>query len=270
MPKAQPLNERAQHLLKILVERYIEEGQPVGSRSLSKGAGLNLSPATIRNVMADLEDLGFITSPHTSAGRMPTASGYRFFIDTLLTVKPLHQELVAKMKSEIAQNSSPDELLETASRLLSETTHMAGLVMLPKTNTQTFNHVEFIPLSAGRLLVILVSGQQVHNKVIQAPRNFSPGELRTAANFLNQRFSGRDIQSVRDTLLAELKEDRERLSQELQDAQALGELALSQSQDTRKPLMVSGEINLMDFSELANLEYFRGLFETLHLSLIHI
>lgn len=264
VPKAQPLNERAQHLLKVLVERYIEEGLPVGSRSLSKDAGLNLSPATIRNVMADLEDLGFITAPHTSAGRMPTASGYRFFIDTLLTVKPLHQDLIQKLEVEIRQKSSPSNLLETASRLLSETTHMASLVMLPKTDTQTFSHIEFVPLSEQRLLVILVSGQQIHNKVIEAPRNFTPEELRVSANFLNHRFAGKDIQSIKDALISELQKDRERLSQELLDAAALGKLALTQQQDSRNPLMVSGEINLMDFTELADLEYFRGLFETLH------
>ena len=259
------LNDRAQHLLKVLVERYIGEGQPVGSRALAKEAGLNLSPATIRNVMADLEDLGLITAPHTSAGRMPTTSGYRVFIDSLLTVRPLQEEFVRQLKDEIVQQQSPEDLLEAASRLLSETTRMAGVVMLPRHETRTFSHIEFLPLSEGRLLVILISGkQEVHNKIIQAPRHFSPAELQAAANFLNSRFAGRDVGQVKETLLREVRETRERLSQEILDAAHLGELALNPTAPPKKPLLVSGEINLMDFSELANIEQFRSLFETLH------
>ena len=167
------LTERAQHLLKVLVERYIDEGQPVGSRALSRGAGLNLSPATIRNVMADLEDLGLITAPHTSAGRMPTVSGYRLFIDTLLTVKPLHQEVAQQIRKGLGVQESSADLLETASRLLSETTRMAGIVSLPRRQSESFSHIEFLPLSEDRILVILVTDQQeVHNKIIQAPRPF--------------------------------------------------------------------------------------------------
>lgn len=264
MQNTHRLNERAQHLLKVLVQRYIDEGQPVGSRSLAKDAGLNLSPATIRNVMADLEDLGLITAPHTSAGRMPTVSGYRFFIDTLLTTKPLDQGLLRQLQQEISSDTSPGELLEAASRVLSETTHMAGLVMLPRTEPQGFSHIEFVSLSDRRLLAILVSGQQIHNKIIQTPRPFSPDEIRTAANFLNSRFAGRDIQGVRETLLRETRETRERLSQELLDAAALGDLALESGSRPTNPLLVSGETNLMDFSELANLERFRPLLETLH------
>ena len=176
------------------MERYIDEGQPVGSRALAKEAGLNLSPATIRNVMADLEDLGLITAPHTSAGRMPTNSGYRLFIDTLLTVRPLEEQFIRQLNEEIVQQQSPADLLEATSRLLSETTHMAGVVMLPRHETQTFTHIEFLPLSEGRLLVILISGQQeIQNKIIQAPREFTPADLQAAANFLNSRFAGRDV-----------------------------------------------------------------------------
>lgn len=263
MPNAHRLNERAQHLLKVLVQRYIDEGQPVGSRSLAKDAGLNLSPATIRNVMADLEDLGLITAPHTSAGRMPTVTGYRFFIDTLLTVKPLDGALIRQMQQEINAEISPGDVLEAASRMLSETTHMAGLVMLPRREPSAFSHIEFVALSEHRLLVILVCGQQIHNKIIQAPRHFSAEELKAATNFLNSRFAGRDIQGVRDTLLRESRETRERLSQELLDAADLGELALKSQPQPTKPLLVSGETNLMDFSELADLERFRPLLETL-------
>jgi heat-inducible transcriptional repressor len=182
-----------------------------------------------------------------------------------LTVRPLQAEFIQQLKAEIIQQSSPSDLLEAASRLLSETTHMAGIVMLPRRETRTFSHIEFLPLSEGRLLVILISGQQeIHNKIIQAPKNLSPADLQAAAHFLNSRFAGRDVHLVKETLMREVSEARERLSQELLNAAHLSELALNPESAPKKPLLVSGEINLMDFSELANIEQFRSLFETLH------
>ena len=266
MPNSPQLTERAQHLLKVLVERYIDEGQPVGSWALSRDAGLNLSPATIRNVMADLEDMGLITAPHTSAGRMPTASGYRLFIDTLLTVKPLQQDIVRQMRVDLDIQDSPGDLLETASRLLSEATHMAGVATLPRRNASAFNHIEFVPLSEDRILVILVTGQQeVHNKIIQAPRRFTGPGLQAAANYLNSRYAGQDLRRVREQLHREIADTRERLGQEIIDAAAITELALSgKDKRSKPPFLVTGEINLMDFSELASMEQFRTLFETFH------
>jgi heat-inducible transcriptional repressor len=259
------LSERAQHLLKVLVERYITDGQPVGSRSLSRDAGLNLSAATIRNVMADLEDLGLITAPHTSAGRIPTATGYRFFVDTLLTVRPLQQDIVRQIRQDLGIQDNPAELLETASRLLSDVSHMAGVVTLPRRDSATFSHIEFLSLSDQRILVILVTDEQeVHNKIIHAPRRFSESELQTAANVLNSTFAGKDLALIRERLLQEMGEARDRLSQELIDAAAIAELALKDNEKRRKPFVVSGEINLMDFSELASMERFRGLFEAFH------
>jgi heat-inducible transcriptional repressor len=265
VPQHLQLSERAQHLLKVLVERYINEGQPVGSRALAREAGLNLSPATIRNVMADLEDLGLITAPHTSAGRMPTVSGYRFFVDTLLTVKPLQQDLVRQIRQDLDVQESSAELLETASRLLSELSHMAGVVTLPRRDSVVFRHIEFLPLSDQRILVILVTDEQeVHNKIIHAPRRFSETELQTAANFLNSTCAGKDLGLIRERLVQELIETRDRLSQEIIDAAAIAELALKEDDKRRKPFVLTGEINLMDFSELASMERFRGLFETFH------
>jgi len=259
------LTERAQQLLKILVERYIHEGQPVGSRILSRDAGLNLSPATIRNVMADLEDLGLVTSPHTSAGRMPTVTGYRLFIDTLLTVKPLQQDIARQLRNDLDIQDSPNDLLETASRLLSEVTHMAGVVTLPRRDSLIFSHIEFMPLFDQRILVILVTGQrEVHNKIIQAPKAFSSTELHNAANYLNSRYAGKDLSRVREAILNELSDDRERLSREVLDASMMADLALNDHERKQKPFVVSGEINLMDFSELASMEQFRSLFQTLH------
>lgn len=259
------LNERAQHLLKALVERYITEGQPVGSRALARDAGLNLSPATIRNVMADLEELGLIAAPHTSAGRMPTVTGYRFFIDTLLTVRPLQQELIQHLRQGLDLQDTPTDLLETASRLLSEMTHMAGVVSLPRRETVLFRHIEFLSLSEQRILVILVTDEQeVQNKIIQSPRRFSSSELQTAANFLNSNFAGKDLQLIREHLLQDLLETRDRLSQEIIDAAAIAELALRERENQRKTFVLSGEINLMNFSELASMERLRSLFETFH------
>jgi heat-inducible transcriptional repressor len=260
------LSERALHLLKVLVERYIDEGQPVGSRALARDAGLNLSPATIRNVMADLEELGLITAPHTSAGRMPTVTGYRLFVDTLLTVRPLQQNVVEQLWHDLGTQDSSEDLLETASRLLSDVTHMAGLVMVPRRDTISFRHFEFLPLSDQRVLVILVTNEQeVHNKIIHPPRPFSAAELQAAANFLNSTYAGKDLRAIRESLCKDLQETRERLSKEIIDATEIAELALSSDDGKRrKPFVLSGEMNLLDFSELATTDRLRSLFEAFH------
>lgn len=254
------LSERAQHLLKALVERYIGEGQPVGSRVLAKDAGL--SPATIRNVMADLEELGLITSPHTSAGRLPTVSGYRLFVDSLLTVKPLQQGIVDHLWCDLETRDSPRELLEAASKLLSELTHMACIVTMPRRESLAFQHIEFLPLSEQRVLAILVtSDQEIHNKIIHAPRSFSAAELQVAANFFNAVCSGKDMATAREHLRSELQKERERLSDELLHAGEMADQALQVGSRSKKPFLVRGETNLMDFVDLADLERLRTLFD---------
>ncbi len=260
------LNERAQHLLKVLVERYIGEGQPVGSRALARDAGLNLSPATIRNVMADLEDLGLVTAPHTSAGRMPTVSGYRLFVDTLLTVKPLQDSIVQQLWRDFETQDTPEELLETASRLLSEVTQMAGLVMMPRRDSQVVRHFEFLPLSDQRLLVILVTLEgEVLNKIINPPRRFTVSELQSAANFLNSVFAGKDLRTIRESLHRELQDTRQKLDDELINAAEIADLALAGEEGKRrKPFVLSGEINLLNFDELASTDQVRSLFEAFH------
>ena len=266
MPYFPKLSDRAQHLLKVLVERYINDGEPVGSRALAREAGLNLSPATIRNVMADLEELGLITAPHTSAGRMPTVTGYRLFIDTLLTVKPLKEDIIRQIVRNLdGHQDTPDDLLETASRLLSEVSHMAGVVTLPRRESVTFRHIEFLPLSEQRILVILVTNEQeVHNKIIHPPRRFSPADLQAAANFLNSAYAGKDLALIREALVQDIRETRDRLNQEIIDATEIAGLALKPSETRRKPFVLTGEINLLDFSELASAERLRGLLETFH------
>ena len=184
------LDTRAQLLLKTLVERYIAEGQPVGSRALSRQSGLELSPATIRNVMSDLEELGLISSPHTSAGRVPTALGYRLFVDTLLTVRPLAQTEVRELESHIHPDE-PRRVLSAASSLLSELTSFAGIVAAPRREANKIRQIEFVSLSETRVLLIIVTmGGDVQNRILFTQRPYSANDLVTAANYLNHHCAG--------------------------------------------------------------------------------
>jgi heat-inducible transcriptional repressor len=263
-PSLPELNERAQYLLKALVERYIQDGQPVGSRCLAKETDLQLSPATIRNVMADLEEYGLVTSPHTSAGRIPTVSGYRFFVDSLLTIRPLQQNLVHELELSLSPQNTHQGLLQAASKLLSASTQMAGVVTLPLAPQRVvFRHIEFLPLSHGRVLVILVTNQEeVHNRIIQPDRPFSEQELQTAANYLNALCQGWDLAKVSQDIRNELLQDRYAMNQELLDAAHMAELALQNKQsDSDKDFLLSGETNLMTFAELSSLAKLRDMFE---------
>ena len=194
------LDKRAQTLLKTLIERYIAEGQPVGSRTLSRFSGLELSPATIRNVMSDLEEMGFISSPHTSAGRIPTPRGYRLFVDTLLTVRPLAVEEVSEIQGAI-QPDQPQRVLTHASHLLSELTHFAGVVIAPRRQAPRIRQIEFISLSEKRILLIIVTDAgDVQNRILFTQRTYSPAELVAAGNYLNEHFAGHDFPQIRGRL----------------------------------------------------------------------
>ncbi|MGZ4981904.1 MAG: heat-inducible transcriptional repressor HrcA [Methylobacter sp.] len=261
MSKTQVLNERSLQLLKTLVERYISDGQPVGSRALSKDSDLNLSPATIRNVMADLEDLGLVHSPHTSAGRVPTVSGYRLFVDSLLTVKPLESEDLTRLHQGLALSEDTNDVIGVASRLLAELTQMAGVVTLPKRELVCLRHIEFLSLSHTRVLVIFVTNEQeVHNKIINTSKVFSPAELQQAANYLNSIYSGRSLDAVRKAVLKELQDDQERMNQGMLDAVKMAQLAFDQD-NKKDDYVLTGETNLMGFSELSDMERLRNLFE---------
>lgn len=261
MTAIQNLNERSLQLLKLLVERYISDGQPVGSRLLSKGSELKLSPATIRNVMADLEEMGLVHSPHTSAGRIPTVSGYRMFVNSLLTFKTPEAKDISRLQQSLAEKIDPNDAIGIASKLLAELTHMAGIVTLPKRELVYFRQIEFLSLSNTRVLVIFVTNEQeVHNKIIQTDRKFSPAELQQAANFINSRYAGRSLNSVRDAVLTELKEAQQNLNQGMLDAIRMAQLALDVS-DKKDDYVLAGETNLMGFSELANRDYLRTLFD---------
>lgn len=254
------MTERQQYLLKVLIERYIGDGQPLGSRTLVKESGLNLSSATVRNVMADLEDLGLITSPHTSAGRIPTNKGYRFFVDSLLTVNKLSSQEVQRICSNIESEEDIQTLLNKTSTVLSEITHLAGLVMVPRVETQSLRHVEFLPLSDQRVLAILVlNNKNVQNRIIHTQRDYSASELEQAANYLNKVFTGRDLASVRKHLLDEMAEAKEQLNQLMQTVIEMTQ-ALDITQNS-KDYVIAGQTNLMEPGQLSDIDKLRQLFE---------
>lgn len=258
--KLNNISERAQQLLKTLVERYIHDGQPVGSRTLSKDTGLQLSPATIRNVMADLEDMGLIFSPHTSAGRIPTAQGYRVFIDNLVTVKPLRHSVVEKLRGQLSSDESVDTLIDRASSLLSAMTRMAGIVTLPRRELIILRHIEFLPLSNKRILVILVvNEQEVQNRIIHTEREFSPSELQQTANFLNREYVGQDLNRIREALLNSMQAVRDDMQHLMQMAIQMADNVMQTSK--HEDYVIAGETNLMDYAEMANLEKLRNLFQ---------
>jgi len=253
------LDERAQNLLKVLIERYIKDGQPIGSRTLAKDSGMKFSPATIRNVMADLDDLGLIVSPHTSAGRIPTVQGYRLFVDNLVTVKPLRNNLIEKLKQEMASDSS-DEMINKASALLSSVTQMAGVVMIPRREKLTLRQIEFLPLSGQRVLVVLVvNEQEVQNKVIHTDRKYGQSELQQAANFLNREYAGKDLTNIRELLLSSMQQAREDMNRMMMTAMDVTGQVLDEKRNS--DYIMAGETNLMSYAEMGDVDKLRQLFD---------
>ncbi|MDD3528238.1 MAG: heat-inducible transcriptional repressor HrcA [Gallionellaceae bacterium] len=252
------LNERARILLKTLVECYIDEGQPVGSRTLAKQTGLNLSPASIRNIMSDLEEGGYIASPHTSAGRVPTPKGYRLFVDTLLTVKPLAHPDLSRIESSLVPDD-PQRLVASASRLLSELTQFAGVVVAPHRHQQVFRQIEFIRLSEKRILLIIVTPEgEVQNRVLLTDRPYSDGQLTEAANFFNHHYGGLSFEVARGRLVQELTDLQSDISGLMQAAVQAGSEALGQN---TPGYVLSGEVNLLRTPDLStNMERLRQLF----------
>lgn len=254
------LDERARTLLKTLIERYIAEGQPLGSRALSKFSGLDLSPATVRNVMADLEELGFIASPHTSAGRVPTPRGYRFFVDSLLTMQPLEAEKINAMEGHL-HPSQPQHLISRASNLLSELSQFAGIVLTPRRIAPKIRQMEFVGLSEKRILLILVTTDgDVQNRILFAERAYSPSELTTASNYLNQHFAGHDFEHIRSRVQDELLKLHGDLRNLMAAALAAGGDAMSHQADDQ--YVISGERNLLEVEEFSsNMQRLRELFD---------
>ena len=257
------LSERAQHLFKSLVERYIADGQPVGSRTLARDTRLDLSPATIRNVMADLEDVGLIQSPHTSAGRIPTVRGYRLFVDSMLTFKePSRAELARLTDGVVEASDDVTGLLEKTSSLLSDVTHLAGLVMLPKTEHKALRQVEFLALNDNRVLAILViNDREVQNKVIHTERRYSAAELTQAANYLNSAFSGKNLNAVKQDLLQEMQVTRDEMSRLSQAVIEMTQKVFVDDNSSDGDYVLAGQTNLMEVNELSDIEKLRNLFE---------
>ena len=256
------LNEREQTLLKTLIERYIADGQPLGSRALSRFSGLELSPASIRNIMADLEEMGFIASPHPAAGRIPTSRGYRFFVDSLLTVRPLADLEISQLEGQI-QAGTVDRMVNSVSHLLSELTNFAGVVMAPKRRSVVFRHLEFLRLADKRVLLIIVTPEgDVQNRILLTDRSYSASELVEATNFVNQHYAGLHFDEIRLRIHAELKQLQSDMSALMTAALDAGSKAVSEPMEN---VVISGERHLLDIDDLssnmARLRQLFGLFE---------
>ncbi len=252
------LNERAQVLLKTLVERYISDGQPVGSRALQQYSGLDVSSATIRNVMADLEDIGLVSSPHTSAGRIPTGMAYRLFIDTMLVTKPLDSARVQQMENQL-QPDNPSRLIAQASNILSELTQFAGVVGTARRSTAAVRQIEFLRLGEKRVLLIIVMPDgEVENRVLLMEKDYTQPQLIEAGNFLNQNYSGCSFAQIREKLRGELRQLHQDMSALMAAALAAGDEAVAKKSED---YVISGERNLLHVHDLStDMNRLRGLF----------
>jgi heat-inducible transcriptional repressor len=265
LPSGHQLDPRARQLLRALIAQYIADGQPVGSRTLSKNSGLDVSPATIRNVMADLEELGLLSAPHTSAGRIPTAQGYRVFVDSLLELKPLDEPQIDALRRGLPTEVPTQDLLSGVSSLLSDVTHFVGVVTVPKREEFPFRHIDFVGLGGNRILVILVfSDNDVQNRVITVQHVYSPSELEQVSNFLNANYAGMRMSDIREHLRREMRETSQRLHQLMV---AAADVTQQISPDPRfadqssADMLVTGQINLMGSQGLSDVDRLRELFE---------
>ena len=258
-----PKSDRAQHLLRVLIQRYIRDGQPVGSRTLARDSGLDLSPATIRNVMSDLEDLGLVSAPHTSAGRVPTVKGYRFFVDTLVRYRPPRGPHIDKLREEIqGKADDSDKLVASVSNLLSDITHLAGVVTVPRGQHATLRQIEFLPLSENRILTILViNDRDVQNRILHTEREYSASELQQAANYINEHYAGVEMRQIRERILEDLESTRNSMNQAMHDIIAVAQSAIGGEASDEGKYVLAGETHLMDFAELSDVETLRRLFE---------
>ena len=253
------LDPRARQLLRTLIARYIRSGEPVGSQTLARHSGLDVSPATIRNILADLEDVGLLSAPHASAGRIPTAQGYRLFVDSLLQVRPLPDAELARLRGELPAGSGTQALLGSASELLSAMTHFVGVVSVPKREQFAFRRVDFVAIDAQRVLAILVfADNEVQNRIIQARRAYEPGELERIANYLNHHFAGRSLADIRALLLQDLRSARSEMESLLAESVELAEQVLVPGHDD---MVLAGQTRLMGLQELSDVDRLRELFE---------
>jgi heat-inducible transcriptional repressor len=257
------LSDRSLSLFRALVEHFITDGQPVGSRTLARDSKLDLSPATIRNVMADLEDMGLIHSPHTSAGRVPTVKGYRLFVNSLLRMDKLGQTDAERIAREFDNIGNVKELMERTSSLLSEVTRLAGIVMLPRIEHKALEQIEFIALSDNRILVILVTNdKEIQNRIIMTNRRYSQSELQQASNYLNSMYSGKELNTVRKALITELEKMKQDVNNLMQAAIEMAQKAFVQSGSGRDDYVLAGQTNLMNLADLNDMEKMRRLFDS--------
>ena len=255
------LSQRAETLLQALIRRYVEGGEPIGSRTLSREIGIELSPATIRNVMADLEELGLIHAPHTSAGRVPTPLGYRVFVDTMLKIKPLEGEALDEISGNLQGGRDPNQLVELASDLLSQITQFAGVVLLPGGHHARLKQIEFLRLSPSRVLAILVTDDgRVQNRVLLTDRDYSPSELVEAANFFNSTYSGQALNHVRRGLLRDMQMDSDAMNHIMRTAVEMAQ-TLFENDESPEDVIVSGETNLMAIPDFSELKKLREIFD---------
>lgn len=266
------LDPRARHLLRTLISRHIRDGAPVGSQTLAQHAGLDVSPATIRNILGDLEQIGLLSSAHVSAGRVPTAQGYRVFVDSLLQLRPLPEGEMARLRQELPAGSGTQALLGSASELLSAMSHFVGVVSVPRRGQFAFRHIDFVPLDPNRVLAILVfADNDVQNRIIQTRRAYDASELERVANYLNHHFAGRPVAEIRTALLHELRVARSEMETLLAHSVELAEQALAPEPDVgddaggaatfSEGMVLAGQTRLMGVQELSDLERLRDLFE---------
>lgn len=252
---------RSADILRTLVERYIQDGQPVGSKALVRELPFAVSSATVRNIMSELEVRGLIKSPHTSSGRVPTSLGYRMFVDSLITYSPMDDGEVSRVKQVLGPDKTPKELVESASKMLSELTSMAGIVLAPKQERAVLRQVEFLPLQGNRALVILVlNDKEVQNRIIQTTRSFAESELQQAANYINRRYAGADLFFARERILCDMREDKHNMDSLMSAALDVAADALSPD-GVMQQCVVSGETNLLPIADEQGVDRLRELFD---------
>jgi len=257
------LSERAQLVLNGLVSRYVDEGVPVGSRILARKTDLKLSPATIRNVMSDLEDLGLITAPHTSAGRVPTAKGYRFFINGMLKVGPIDKRAIGRISDRLEKETDPNSLLTSATEMLSQITSFAGIISTPDTSQSIIRQIEFLKLSEQRVLAILITDDgQVQNKVLGAHREYTESELIEAANYFNAEYGSKSLEGVRAQLMSHMKKDQKDMHREMRTAVNMAGQLFNDDLSGSENILVSGENNLLSIPDFGELDKLKSLFDT--------
>jgi len=258
---ANNLPERSEHILKLLIERHIEDGTPVGSKALVSESDLGLSPATVRNVLADLENRGYLKSPHTSAGRVPTAEGYRLFVDHLLTASEIDAASIENIKQLLAGDSNPKSLAESASTLISEMTQLTGIVMVPGSQKDTLKQIDFLPLNSKQVLAVLVINENnVQNHIIDTEREYDTIELNQASNYLKENFAGKSISEIRSELLKLMREEKQSMSNIMETAIQMSSRALEKSK-SEDSLVIKGESHLLDPGMQTDIVKVRELFE---------